>query len=256
MKAAQTSILHALRFEGKDMKAIQISFLHMLKFVKKDMMLLAAGLSPFLMGAAIKFGIPLIDSALIRLTGLPQILEPYYSLFDIFYTAITPAMFCFVAAMVMLEERDDHIDRYLFVTELGKRGYYISRIVIPALVAFVISAALLPVFRLAVSSFAQTIFLALAGTLQGIIIALLVVNISSNKLEGMALTKCSSLMMLGAMGPYFIERPYSHILFFMPSYWTGLVITEGNAIYVLPTILVSAIWIVALSNGKLRRAGT
>ncbi len=228
------------------MRAIRLSFLHMMKFVRKDMMLLAAGLSPFLMGAAIKFGIPAIDKALRAFTGLPQILERYYSLFDIFYASITPAMFCFIAAMVMLEERDDHIDRYLFVTELGKRGYYISRIIVPALAAFVISVALLPVFRLAVSSFAQVVFLALAGTLQGIIIALLVVNISSNKLEGMALTKCSSLMMLGAMGPYFISRPYSHILFFMPSYWTGLEVTEGRAIYVLPTVLVSVIWIASL----------
>ncbi|MCR5558280.1 MAG: ABC transporter permease [Butyrivibrio sp.] len=235
------------------MRAIQISFLHMLKFMKKDMMLLAAGLSPLLMGAAIRLGIPAIDKALRSFTGLSQILGPYYSLFDIFYSAITPSMFCFVAAMVMLEERDDHIDRYLFVTDLGKRGYYISRIVIPALVAFVISAVLLPIFRLAVSSFAMILFLSFSGTLQGIIIALLVVNISSNKLEGMALTKCASLMMLGAMGPYFIERPSSHILFFMPSYWTGLVITEGRAIYVLPTVLVSVIWIVILSCGKFRR---
>ena len=237
------------------MRAIKISFLHMLRFVKKDMMLLAAGISPVLMGIAIKLGIPAIDKALCGFTGRSQILSPYYSLFDIFYAAITPAMFCFVAAMVMLEERDDHIDRYLFVTGLGKRGYYISRIVIPALVAFVISAALLPIFRLAVSSFAMILFLALAGTLQGIVIALLVVNISSNKLEGMALTKCSSLMMLGAVGPYFIQRPYSHILFFMPSYWTGLAVTEGRAFYMLPTILISGIWLAALSCGKLRRAG-
>lgn len=230
------------------MRAIRLSFLQMLKFMSKDMMLLAAGLAPFLMGAAIRFGIPLIDRTLIAFSGKPQILGPYYSLFDIFYAEITPAMFCFIAAMVMLEERDDHINRYLFVTELGKRGYYISRILVPAIAAFIITVALLPVFRLAVSSFAKILFLSLSGTLQGIIIALLVVNLSSNKLEGMALTKCSSLMMLGAMGPYFIRRPYSHILFFMPSYWTGLEITEGNAFYMLPAVLVSGIWILILCN--------
>ena len=228
------------------MRAIRLSFLQMLIFMRKDMMLMAAGLAPFLMGAAIRFGIPLIDKALMAITGMTQILTPYYSLFDIFYAAITPAMFCFVAAMVMLEERDDHINRYLFVTELGKRCYYISRIVAPAIAAFILSAVLLPIFRLEVSSFAEILFLSLSGTLQGIIIALLVVNISSNRLEGMALTKCSSLLMLGAMGPYFISRPYSHILFFMPSYWTALEITEGNAIYVMPTMLVSGIWILIL----------
>ena len=229
------------------MRAIRLSFLQMLRFVRKDMMLLAAGLAPFLMGAAIRFGIPVIDEALMAITKRPQILGPYYSLFDIFYAALIPAMFCFIAAMVMLEERDDHINRYLFVTELGKRGYYISRIIVPAIVAFIISAVLLPVFRLAVSSFVEIIFLSLSGTLQGIIIALLVVNLSSNKLEGIALTKCSSLLMLGAMGPYFIRRPYSHILFFIPSYWTGLEILEGNAIFMLPGVLVSGIWILTLS---------
>ena len=228
------------------MRAIRLSFIQMLRFVRRDMMLLAAGLAPFLMGAAIRLGIPLMEEALMTITGRPYILAPYYSLFDIFYAAITPAMFCFIAAMVMLEERDDHIDRYLFVTELGKRGYYISRIVVPAMVAFVISSVLLPIFRLEVISFGQILFLSLSGTLQGIIIALIVVNISSNKLEGMALMKCSSLLMLGAMGPYFIKRPFSHILFFMPSYWTALGITEANAIYMLPVVLVSAIWICIL----------
>ena len=69
--------------------------------MRKDMMLMAAGLAPFLMGAAIRFGIPIIDKALMAITGMTQILALYYSLFDIFYAAITPAMFCFVAAMVI-----------------------------------------------------------------------------------------------------------------------------------------------------------
>ena len=60
------------------MRAIRLSFLQMLRFVRKDMMLLAAGLAPFLMGAAIRFGIPVIDEALMAITKRPQILGPYY----------------------------------------------------------------------------------------------------------------------------------------------------------------------------------
>ncbi|MGN1164901.1 MAG: ABC transporter permease, partial [Lachnospiraceae bacterium] len=47
----------------------------------------------------------------------------------------------------MLEEHDDHIDSYLFVTGLGRKGYFVSRILLPAIIAFVITVALLPVFR-------------------------------------------------------------------------------------------------------------
>ena len=188
-------------------RSISISFIHMLKFVKKDMMLLAAGVSPVMIGAAIRFGIPFIENLLVKYMGLPYVMEPYYGLIEILFAAITPVIFCFVAAMVILEEHDDHIDRYLFVTELGKRGYYISRIIVQAVIAFVITAALLPIFGLSDQSIAVEMSIALAGTLQGIIIALLVVTLSSNKLEGMALTKLSSLLMLGAVVPYIMPKP-------------------------------------------------
>ena len=98
------------------MRAVRLSFLHMLRLIRQDRMLLAAGLAPFLAGLAIRFAVPLAESGLIRLTGTEAVLAPYYALFDLFFACLTPAMFCFIAAMVMLEERDDHIDRYLFKT--------------------------------------------------------------------------------------------------------------------------------------------
>lgn len=227
-------------------RSISISFIHMLKFVKKDMMLLAVGVSPVMIGAAIRFGIPFIENLLVKYMGLPYVMEPYYGLIDILFAAITPVIFCFVAAMVILEEHDDHIDRYLFVTELGKRGYYISRIVIPAAIAFVTTSALLPIFRLSELSLAFCLSLAIAGTLQGIIIALLVVTLSTNKLEGMALTKLSSLLMLGAVVPYIMPKPYSYILSFMPSFWTGMMINENNIVYMAACVAVSMVWIALL----------
>lgn len=91
----------------------------MLRMIRQDRMLLAAGLAPFFSGLAMRFAVPLAESGLIRLTGTETVLAPYYALFDLFFACLTPAMFCFIAAMVMLEERDDHIDRYLFVTGLA-----------------------------------------------------------------------------------------------------------------------------------------
>ena len=165
------------------MRAVWISFSQMLKFVRQDRMLFAAGLAPLLAGIAIHFGVLFAENSLIHFTGLPAVLAPYYGLFDIFLASITPAMLCFIAAMVMLEERDDHIDRYLFVTGLGKRGYFLSRLILPALIAFVVTAASLPLFRLTALSAGTILFLSLAETLQGINIALLIVALSSNKLE-------------------------------------------------------------------------
>ena len=203
------------------MRAVRLSFLHMLRLIRQDRMLLAAGLAPFLAGLAMRFAVPLAESGLIRLTGTEAVLAPYYALFDLFFACLTPAMFCFIAAMVMLEERDDHIDRYLSATALGRNGYYISRIVFPAFGAFAVTVILLPVFHLSPLSAGVGLLLSLAGSLQGVIIGLLIVMISSNKLEGMAVTKLSSLMMLGAVIPYFVPAPFSLGFSFLPSFWMG-----------------------------------
>lgn len=228
------------------MRAVWMSFSQMLKFVRQDRMLFAAGLAPLLAGIAIHFGVLFAENSLIHFTGLPAVLAPYYGLFDIFLASITPAMLCFIAAMVMLEERDDHIDRYLFVTGLGKRGYFLSRLILPALIAFVVTAASLPLFRLTALSAGTILFLSLAETLQGINIALLIVALSSNKLEGMAVTKLSSLMMLGAAAPYFVPAPVCLCFAFLPSFWVGKAIMENRLFYMLPSLFVAGTWILIL----------
>ena len=228
------------------MRAIRLSFLHMLKLIRQDRMLLVAGLAPLLAGIAIRYAVPLAESSLVRLTGAQAVLAPYYGLFDLFFVSLTPALFCFIAALVMLEERDDHIDRYLSATALGRNGYYISRIVLPALAAFAVTAILLPVFHLTPLSAGAILCLSLAGTLQGMIIGLLIVTVSSNKLEGMAVTKLSSLMILGALIPDFVPAPFSFGFSFLPSFWMGKAMAERSFLYLLPSVAAAGAWIVAL----------
>ncbi|MGM9590149.1 MAG: hypothetical protein ACI3V0_08275 [Faecousia sp.] len=228
------------------MRAIGLSFFHMLKLIRQDRMLLAAGVAPLLAGIAIRYAVPFAEGSLVRLTGTQAVLAPYYALFDLFLASLTPAMFCFIAAMVMLEERDDHIDRYLSATALGRNGYFLSRIVLPALAAFVVTAILLPVFHLSPLSAAAIPLLSLAGSLQGMIIGLLIVTISSNKLEGMAITKLSSLMMLGAVIPYFVPAPFCLGFSFLPSFWMGKAMMERNLLYLLPSIAAAGCWIAVL----------
>lgn len=235
------------------MSAIRLSFLQLLKFIRQDMMLAAAGLAPLLAGLAIYFGVPLLEKTLMRFTGLPLVLLPYYGLFHFFFASLSPAMVCFIAAMVMLEEREEHVDRYLFVTGLGRKGYFVSRIVIPALLAFAVTAVLLPLFDLTALSAAEVFFLSLTGTLQGILIALLIVSFSSNKLEGMAVTKLSSLMIFGAVVPFFVPSPVCFFFAFLPSFWMGKAMLENDLLYALPAVIAAGSWIVRLwriYNGK------
>lgn len=230
------------------MRTILQSFLHMMKLVRQDKMLLAAMIAPALAGIAIHFVVPVAEKELIHMTGMPVVLSPYYGLFAVFLASLTPAMFCFIAAMVVLEEHDDHIDCYLFVTGLGRNGYFISHIVLPAIFAFAITMVLLPVFGLTSMSVAEIFFLSLTGGLQGIIIALMIVTISANKLEGMAVTKLSSLMILGAFVPYFISAPLNLYASFLPSFWMGKAVAEKKLVSMLMSVLVAVGWILIIKR--------
>lgn len=230
------------------MRAVRLSFFHMLNVVKHDKMLFAALMSPLLAGIAIHFGVPVAEKMLMQMTGLPVVLSPYYGLIDIFFASLTPIMFCFISAMVLLEEHDDHIDKYLFITSLGRNGYFVSRMMLPALLAFSITGILLPVVKLTELSCVDIIFLSLAGSLQGIIVTLLIVTISSNKLEGMAVTKLSSLIMFGAIVPFFVPSPIDLSVFFLPSFWMGKAVSEGKTMIMLLSVLVAVGWIIYLKR--------
>ena len=155
--------------------------------------------------------------------------------------------------MVSLEERDEKTAVYLFITPLRKTGYMVARFCVPAVIAFLVTIILLPVFKLTDLSPLTILLLAVGGTLQGMMIALIVLTISSNKLEGMAVTKLSTLTVLGAVIPFFIQSDIQYIIFPLPSFWVGKAILENMPLYMLPAFVLSAIWIFFLFKQYLRK---
>lgn len=238
------------------MKALRINFMQMILFVRRDMMLFVSCFVPFLVGILFKLTVPAIEKAAVSLLGVSPVLAPYYGLFDLLFSMLTPTMFCFAAAVVTLEEHDDHIEQYLFVTALGRKGYLISRIGIPAAIAFLATCILLPIFKLTALSIPKIGFLSVAGALQGTIIALLIVTLSTNKLEGMAVTKIATLTILGAFVPYFVPSPIQYALSFLPSFWIGRV-AMGNGpmdsfMDAFMTVLLASLWIYLLMKKYLK----
>lgn len=235
------------------MKAIRLSFFQMLAYMRRDKMLFVACLAPVLAGFLFRFAIPFLEAALTDWLHTAAVLSPCYALIDIFFAMLAPTMFCFVSAMVSLEEADEKTAAYLFVTPLGKTGYLAARFGVPAAAAFLVTAVLLPVFKLTSLSPIDIALLAAVGTLQGIIISLLILTLSSNKLEGMAVAKLSSCMIFGAAIPFFIKDNIQYIVFPLPSFWIGKAIYENMPLYMPPAFVLSAIWIFFLSKQYLRK---
>ncbi|UWP58622.1 hypothetical protein [Ruminococcus gauvreauii] len=235
------------------MKAIRLCFIQMIRFIRRDLMLFAACFAPVLCGIFFRFGIPFLEEALTGWLSRPSVFAPYYGVLDMFFSMLSPVMFCFVAAMVILEETDDHITGYLFITTLGRKGYLAARLGLPAVISFIITLVLLPIFRLTKLSAWEILFLSAGGVVQGIIIALLIVSVSSNKLEGMAAAKLSTLTTLGVAVPYCVPNHVQYFFTPLPSYWIGKAVFAQSAIWILPAVILYLAWTGVLTRRFLRK---
>lgn len=224
------------------MKAQKKAFLQMLSVIGKDGMLLMACLLPVVCGILFRLGIPGVEALLCTYFQKKELLSPFYGLTDVFYSMLAPAMFCFAAAMVVLEERDEGMASYLCITPLGRNGYLISRLGVPAVLAAAASGALLIPFSLQRLQGPAVGILAVNGGAYGLLYALLILRFSSNRLEGMAAAKLSSLLMLPAAGAFFIHDGMKYLLWIFPSYWAGLSVSEQQPALGLAGIVCAAIW--------------
>ena len=211
------------------MNPVYISFERFIKEIFKDAMLSAISFLPVFLGALFKFGIPFLDAFLTAKTGKTALLSPYYLLFDLTIIFATPIMFGYAGLMVILEERDTGIFRYLSVTPLGIKGYLLSRLVfisaIAALYGFIV--------ELFCHISAITLFQLLAGSLfsflTGIWLVCLISCLASNKVEGLAFSKFSGFLILGPFAAFFIKDWVKYLAGFLPTFWfTEFCLNKGS----------------------------
>ncbi|WP_343210320.1 ABC transporter permease [Anaerolentibacter hominis] len=235
------------------MRAIRISFIQMLVQMRKDFMLFVMPVIPFLAGVLFRFAVPFAERKLTGYFSVPGIIAPYYPLIDAALTLMTPVLIQFTAALIMLEEADDGIIRYLSVTPLGKKGYVISRLVIPTACTIPLNLLVSALFHIEGFGPLNTILLCTAGSIYGCVIALMIVTLSSNRVEGMAVGKMTSLLTIGLAAPFFIHSPAQYLFAVTPAFWVAKFVLEGHMIDLIVCVLISAIWAAALFRRYIRK---
>lgn len=229
------------------MKKILSSTIQIFKQIKSDPMMFAACFSPFIMGTLIKFGIPFLE----RITKFS--LQVYYPIFDLLLSIMAPVLLCFAFAMITLEEIDDKVSRYFSITPLGKSGYLFTRLGVPSIISAVIAFIVLLLFSLEKLSIGMTICLALLGSVQAIIVSLMIITLSSNKLEGMAVTKLAALTLLGIPAPFFIDSYYQFSVGFLPSFWVAKAMQNEAVLYFSIGLVVALVWYYFLTKRLFRK---
>ena len=229
------------------MKRVLSSTMQIFKQIKSDPMMFAACFTPFVMGALIKFGIPFLE----RITDFS--LQAYYPIFDLLLSIMAPVLLCFAFAMITLEEIDDKVSRYFSITPLGKSGYLFTRLGVPSIISAVIAFIVLLLFSLEKLSIGMTICLALLGSVQAIIVSLMIITLSSNKLEGMAVTKLAALTLLGIPAPFFIDSYYQFLVGFLPSFWVAKALQNEEVLYFSIGLVVALVWYYFLAKRLFRK---
>ena len=229
------------------MKRILSSTIQVFRQIKSDPMMFAACFTPFIMGALIKFGIPFLE----RITDFS--LQAYYPIFDLLLSIMAPVLLCFAFAMITLEEIDDKVSRYFSITPLGKSGYLFTRLGVPSIISAVIAFFVLLLFSLEKLSIGMTICLALLGSVQAIIVSLMIITLSSNKLEGMAVTKLAALTLLGIPAPFFIDSYYQFSVGFLPSFWVAKAMQNEAVLYFSIGLVVALVWYYFLTKSLFRK---
>lgn len=234
-------------------KRLSISFMQYLNQIARDAMLFLSCLAPVLYGLFMKFGIPAAEKFLTGYYSREEVLVPYFLIFDLFLVVLTPMMFSFASSMVILGEIDDGITKYMSVTPLGRGGYLISRLILPLTLSFVVSIIVMNVFSLDIISFEMIILLSFLSSVLGFITTMMVVSLSANKVEGMAITKMSGISMIGIILPFFVLTRIQYLAIMLPSFWMAKFALEGKITYLILCVMVSAGWILLLLRKFMRK---
>ena len=228
------------------MKTVFAAFRQFLRAIWGDAMLAACLVAPILMAVLFRWGVPKLEIWLTGLVGAERVLSPYYAVFDLFLSLMTPLMLCFAGVMVVLEELDDGTAKYLMVTPLGKKGYLFSRVGVLTVASIVYEMVLTALFTLSDMPLWQNALAAVANALVSVSVAMMVVGFAKNKVEGMALVKLSGFFILGFIAAYFVARPMGYLAGVLPGYWLGLMALDGSPWWALPAMLVAGVWIALL----------
>lgn len=225
------------------MKPMLRSFVMFIRQIFDDGMLWGVCLAPIVTGLLFRFGVPFAEKLLCAYVHKPSVLSDYYLLFDLFLSLITPYMFCYASAMVMLTEADTGMSSYLAVTPVGRRGYIISRLVFPAAISFTVSIPVMLFFTLTNWSVVLLLAASLMMSALSIVVSLLIFSLSRNKVEGMAMAKMSGLFMLGLPVPFFLKTNVQYLFSPLPSFWTAKLSMDFNPLFILPAIATLILWI-------------
>lgn len=197
-------------------------FYSFIKQIFRDGMLIVLIPTPFLMGIIFRYALPFANRYMQSQIGIS--IEPYYIFSDLMLVSITPLLSAMVSAFVLLDERDEGITLYYKITPATGWLYFISRLLLPALWSFIATFSVVLLFSHVIHRISIILLITFISILQGVLMGLIIVKLSNNKVEGLAVSKLMAFVMMGFIPAYAIMSPVKYLFGFLPGFWIGEIV--------------------------------
>lgn len=223
-----------------------------MKQISKDGMLLVMIPAPLLVGLFFKVAVPFINAIL---TSQFQFsITPWYGLADGMLICLTPMFVAIISAFLLLDERDAGISAFYQITPAQGYPYLLARVGIPMIWAFITTLIAAAVFKISAISFAEILSSGLISSLTGIALAMMVVSIAENRVEGLAVSKLMGISFIGLILIWFVPAPYHFSMAFLPSFWIGKLLMDGTDFFSFVLGLITCLlWIAFFTRRFLKR---
>lgn len=197
----------------------------MRNIIRDRILLYSAFLFPVVLVILCRLILPWISDNVFDLTGFYPLL---FMMFSIFF----PMIFGFIIAFLIMDERDENLLTVLRVMPINRSSYLLYRMILMIGLCFLFVFTFPTLSGLIDISFLEYLPIAVLFSIFAPVLALIVNNLASNKIQAFAIFKMLGSIFFLPLFALFIAEDWKYILGVIPNFWTFMaldtILTTGN----------------------------
>jgi fluoroquinolone transport system permease protein len=188
------------------------------KMVGRDSLLRAVIGLPLMIAMLTRLVVPILAQQISAATGL-DVAAYQAQIMSGALLLITPTICGLIVGFLLLDQRDDRTLAALQVTPLPPRAYLAYRLAAPLLLSLAMTVVAFPLAGLASAGIAAVLLAALTAAPLAPLVALGLATYAENKVQGLALLKGCSVLMIAPIAAIFVSAPWEWVLGIAPTFW-------------------------------------
>lgn len=205
--------------------------------VGRDSLLRGMAIVPLALAAATRWLLPEPARAIGALLGL-DLVRFYGPVMGYALLLLAPVICGMIVGFLLLDQRDDRTLTAIQVSPLPLTGYLAYRLAAPMLLSLVVTLVALPLSGVAPIGLPALLLCALVAAPLAPLGGLFLASFASNKVQGIALQKAMSILVLIPALAFFLPSPWGLLCGIAPSYWPAIVLWQVQAGSALPWVEV------------------